>query len=81
MCSLFIDQDYRVGGDAKPLSGKAQALLGGGLHADPVHRDLQRGGNILTHLQDMGRQLWPLGQHRAVHVACRKAVSERMVRT
>ena len=42
------------------VAGKPQALLGGGLDADRVHRQIQVGGNIPAHLFKIRSDLRPL---------------------
>ena len=65
---------YGVGGNAQPLTGKAQMFLGGGLHTHSVHRQAEGIGQILAHGRNVRRKLGPLTQQRRVDIFNAEAV-------
>ena len=54
--------------DPEALAGEAETLLSRGLYTDPIKLDLHRGGELFAHQRDVRRELWALGNDRAVHV-------------
>ena len=56
-------------GNPLARAGKAEALLGRRLDADPVRGNIERRRDVLPHLRDEARQLRPLREDRAVDVA------------
>ena len=69
-----FDQGNSVGGNAQPLTGKAQMFLGGGLYAHGIHRQAEGIGQILAHGRNVRRKLGPLTQQRRVDIFNAEAV-------
>ena len=69
-----FDQGNSVGGNAQPLTGKAQMFLGSGLHTHSVHRQAEGIGQILAHGRNVRRKLGPLTQQRRVDIFNAEAV-------
>ncbi len=57
-----------MGGNAQPLAGKAQMLLGGGFDAHGVHRHPESFGKIFPHGRDVGGQLGLLAEQGGIDV-------------
>ena len=68
-----------MGGDTVAGTGKAHALLRGGLDIDPVLGDVQCLGNILHHLRNMGRQFGLLCHNGGVNVAHGPAPAQQVL--
>ena len=69
-----FDQGNSVGGNAQPLTGKAQMFLGGGLYTHGIHRQAEGIGQILAHGRNVRRKLGPLTQQRRVDIFNAEAV-------
>ena len=65
----FSQSVPRVGGNAKPLAGKAKVFFRGSFHAHIVQSKAQSIGNVLPHGRDMRCQLGCLTQNSGINVA------------
>jgi hypothetical protein len=57
-----------LGGNPFSAAAVAQALGGGGFHANSVCRDVKGAGDIYTHLLNVWSKLWVFGDDDGIHI-------------